>query len=287
MALAVVHSLAMAPRSVAEPLSRLYVRLLDLAIPRLRRVGMRNLEMAFPEMNPAEKVRIVDGVFRSIARMLVTFAQFPRINHANIHEWIRYEGYEHFESARDRGKGVLFATAHLGNWELSAFAHALMSAPMHVVVRPLDNPRIDALVESRRGASGNRLIEKKDFARSILQALKNNEAVGILIDQNAGLDNGVFVDFFGVPACAVVGFAKIAAHSGAAVIPGFALWSEEERKYILRFYPPLPLTGDATLDTQILHAQLECVIRRYPDQWLWLHRRWKTRPPGCKDLYAR
>jgi KDO2-lipid IV(A) lauroyltransferase len=287
MALAVVHSLAMAPRSVAEPLSRLYVRLLDLAIPRLRRVGMRNLEMAFPEMNPAEKVRIVDGVFRSIARMLVTFAQFPRINHANIHEWIRYEGYEHFESARDRGKGVLFATAHLGNWELSAFAHALMSAPMHVVVRPLDNPRIDALVESRRGRSGNRLIEKKDFARSILQALKNNEAVGILIDQNAGLDNGVFVDFFGVPACAVVGFAKIAAHSGAAVIPGFALWSEEERKYILRFYPPLPLTGDATLDTQILHAQLECVIRRYPDQWLWLHRRWKTRPPGCKDLYAR
>src|SRR5205807_3568214 len=206
------------------------------------------------------------GVFRSIARVMITFARFPKITKNNIHEWIRYEGYEHFEQSLKCGKGVLFATAQLGNWELSAFAHALMSAPMHVVVRPLDNPRIDALVERRRAASGNHLIEKKDFARSILQALKNNEAVGVLIDQNAGLDNGVFVDFFGVPACAAAGFAKLAAHSGAAVIPGFAIWSEEERKYVLRFYRPLPLTGDATLDTQILHAQLECVIRKYPDQ---------------------
>src|SRR6266850_3122060 len=286
MALVAVHSLAIVPRALAEPLARLYTRLLDFAIPRLRCVGMRNLAMALPALNREERARIVDGVFRSIARMLVAFARFPRIDKDNIHEWIRYEGYEHFEAALERGKGVLFATAHLGNWELSAFAHALMSAPMHVVVRPLDNPRINALVRSRRAVSGNRLIEKKDFARSILQALKNNEAVGILIDQNAGLDNGVFVDFFGVPACAVVGFAKIAAHSGAAVIPGFALWSEEERKYILRFYPPLPLTGDAALDTQILHTQLECVIRQYPDQWLWIHRRWKTRPPGSPDLYT-
>jgi KDO2-lipid IV(A) lauroyltransferase len=286
MALVVVHSLAIAPRALAEPLARLYTRIFDIAMPRLRRVGMRNLEMALPHLAAEDRKRIVDGSFRSIARMLVTFARFPRIKKENVHEWIRYEGYEHFERALQRGKGVLFATAHLGNWELSAFAHALMSAPMHVVVRPLDNPRIDALVESRRATSGNRLIEKKDFARSILQALKNNEAVGILIDQNAGLDNGVFVDFFGTPACAVAGFAKLAAHSGAAVIPGYALWSEKEQKYILRFYPPLPLTGDAALDTQILHSQLECVIRRYPDQWLWMHRRWKTRPPGSKDLYA-
>jgi len=286
LALIVVHSLAIAPDPLAEPLARVYTRLLDLAIPRLRRVGMRNLEIALPGLNAKERTRIVNGVFRSIARMLVTFARFPRMTRDNIHGWIRYEGYEHFERALEQGKGVLFATAHLGNWELSAFAHALMSAPMRVVVRPLDNPRIDALVEFRRALSGNHLVEKRDFARSILQALKNNEAVGVLIDQNAGLDNGVFIDFFGVPACAVVGFAKLAAHSGAAVIPGFAIWSEEERKYVLRFYPPLPLTGDAALDTQILHTQLECIIRQYPDQWLWIHRRWKTRPPGCDNLYA-
>jgi KDO2-lipid IV(A) lauroyltransferase len=287
LALAVIQSLAVAPRTVAESLARLYTRALDLAMPRLRRVAMRNLAMALPERTPDEHARIVDGVFRSIARALVSFSRFPRITKNNIHEWIRYEGYEHFEHARQQGRGVLFATAHLGNWELSAFAHALMSAPMHVVVRPLDNERIDALVESRRAGSGNRLIGKKDFARSILQALKDNEAVGVLVDQNAGLDDGVFVDFFGIPACAGVGFAKFAAHSGAAVIPGFALWSEEERKYILKFYPSLPVTGDAEVDTQVLHAQLERVIREYPDQWLWLHRRWKTRPPGAKDLYAR
>jgi KDO2-lipid IV(A) lauroyltransferase len=174
---------------------------------------------------------------------------------------------------------VLFATAHLGNWELSAFAHALLAAPMHVVVRPLDNPLIDALVERRRSLSGNRLIFKKDYARAILKALAANEAVGILVDQNASLDDGVFVDFFGVPACAGTGFAKLAAHSGAAVIPGFALWSETERRYVLRFYPPVPMTGDAARDTAAVQKQLEEVIRAYPDQWLWIHQRWKTRPP--------
>jgi KDO2-lipid IV(A) lauroyltransferase len=286
LAMGVIYSLAIAPRSVAEPLARFYTRSLDLAIPRLRRVGMRNLEMALPELSDEARVRIIDGVFRSIARVLVSFARFPRLNADNIHQWIRYEGYEHFERAIEQGKGVLFATAHLGNWELSAFAHALMSAPMHVVVRPLDNARIDAMVESRRAGSGNHIIGKREFARSILRALKDNEAVGILVDQNSGLEDGVFVDFFGIQACTGAAFAKFAARSGAAVIPGFALWSETERKHILRFYPPVAVTGDIARDTQMLHAQLESVIREYPDQWLWIHRRWKTRPPGGKKLYG-
>jgi len=286
LAWGVVHSLAIVPRPLAESLARLYTRFLDLAIPRLRRVGMRNLELALPDLSAGDRTRVIDGVFHSIARVLVSFAQFPRLNRENIHQLIRYEGYEHFESALKLGKGVLFATAHLGNWELSAFAHALMSGPMHVVVRPLDNARVDALVESRRAASGNKIIGKKEFARSILRALKDNEAVGILVDQNAGLEDGVFVDFFGVQACAGAAFAKFAAHSGATVIPGFALWSEGERKHILRFYPPVPVTGDIACDTQALHTQLESVIRQYPDQWLWIHRRWKTRPPGDSDLYC-
>jgi KDO2-lipid IV(A) lauroyltransferase len=198
---------------------------------------------------------------------------------------VTYEGYEHFESALRCGRGVLFATAHLGNWELSAFAHALLSAPMHVVVRPLDNYNIDRLVESRRTLSGNRVIEKKDFARSILKALAANEAVGILIDQNAGLDQGTFIDFFGVPACAGTGFAKLAARTGAVVVPGFALWSDGEQRYVLRFYPPVEMTGCAEDDTARLHGVLESVIREYPDQWLWIHRRWKTRPAGEPPIY--
>jgi len=279
-------SLALTPLPISNLLARGYARLLDLSMPRLRRVAMRNLEFALPQLQASERARIAGGVFRSIARLLVTFSRFPRMNRKNIGNWIRYEGYEHFEQALSRGKGVLFATAHLGNWELSAFAHALLSKPMHVVVRPLDNPLIDALVTQRRTGSGNRLIEKKDFARSILSALTKNEAVGILIDQNASTDNGVFVPFFGVDACSGAGFAKLAAHTGAAVIPGFAIWSESERKFILRFYAPVEGTGDVRQDTARLHAILESVIREYPDQWLWIHRRWKTRPAGEPPLYV-
>jgi KDO2-lipid IV(A) lauroyltransferase len=184
------------------------------------------------------------------------------------------------EEALRQGRGVLFATAHLGNWELSAYAYALLAAPMHVVVRPLDNPLIDALVERRRALSGNRIIGKGDYARSILKALGANEAVGILVDQNSSADTGVFVDFFGMKACAAVGFARLAAHSGAAVIPGFAVWEEAERRYVLRFRPPVPITGDPVRDTQQVQCQLEEAIRQYPDQWLWIHRRWRTRPAG-------
>jgi KDO2-lipid IV(A) lauroyltransferase len=156
---------------------------------------------------------------------------------------------------------------------------------MHVLVRPLDNPRIDRLISRCRALSGNHLIEKKESARAILKALAANQAVGILVDQNVSLDEGVFVDFFGVPACAGTAFVRLAARSGAAVIPGFALWSEAERRYVLRFYPPLEITGDAEEDTRRLHRQLEAVIREHPDQWLWIHRRWKTRPPGEPSLY--
>ena len=280
-----LKTLEWSPRGAAEWLARRYVGLLDLVIPRLRQGALRNLELALPATSPEERQRITRGAFHSIARLLVVLARFPQIRRENIGAWIRYEGYEHFEEALRRGRGVLFATGHLGNWELSAFAHAILSAPMHVVVRPLDNRRLDALVERRRTLSGNKIIEKKDFARGILKALAANEAVGILADQNTSTDEGVFVNFFGIPACTNTGLARIAAHSGAAVIPGFALWSEEEGRYVLRFYPPVEITGDLVADTQRVQQQLESVIREHPGQWLWIHRRWKTRPPGEKPLY--
>ncbi len=272
----VLWSLDRAPR-----LGAFYAQLLDLAIPRLRRTALRNLEMA----GFVDRDRIVDGVFRSIGRLLATFARFPRITRENVSQYIRYEGLENFKRAEAKGRGILVATAHLGNWELSAFAHAFLTAPMNIVVRPLDHPRIDRLVEQRRALSGNRIIEKKDAARGILRALAANEAVGILIDQNTTLDQGVFIDFFGIKACAGSAFAKLAHHSGAAVVPGFALWSETEQRYILRFYPAVEINGDVTGDTQRIHTQLESVIREYPNQWLWIHRRWKTRPPGEPQIY--
>lgn len=276
----VLGSVALCPT-----LARVYLKLLDLAIPRWRRAAVRNLEIAGIGHAGADADSLIDGMFRSIARMLVTFARFPSMNRENIGKWIRYEGLDNFQKALGRGRGVLVATAHLGNWELSAFAHAMMTAPMDVVVRPLDNARVDALVERRRSLSGNHIISKRDAAREILRALKSGGAVGILVDQNAVIEEGVFVDFFGTAACAGAGFAKVAHHSGAAVVPGYALWSEQERRYVLRFDPEIPMSGDVREDTQRIHSHLENVIRRHPDQYLWIHKRWKTRPPGELGLY--
>jgi Kdo2-lipid IVA lauroyltransferase/acyltransferase len=267
-----------------------YVKVLDLAIPRWRRAAVRNLEIAGvagagsgPDF--IDRDAIINGMYRSIARMLVTFARFPSMNSGNTNKWIRYDGLENFQNALARGRGVLVATGHLGNWELSAFAHGLMTAPMDVVVRPLDNSRVDALVERRRALSGNHIISKRDAAREILRALKSGQAVGILVDQNTVIEEGVFIDFFGTAACAGAGFAKLAHHSGAAVVPGYALWSEQEQRYLLRFDPEIPMSGDVREDTQRIHGHLESVIRRHPDQYLWIHKRWKTRPPGEAALY--
>jgi KDO2-lipid IV(A) lauroyltransferase len=274
-------SLAHAPFGLA----RFYVALLDLAIPRLRRTAMRNLEIAYPEKSVAERKVIASEVFGTVARLIWIFARFPQIKRENVHNLIRYEGLEHYLEAKKAGRGILFATAHFGNWELSAFAHALMTEPMHIMIRPLDNPGIDRLVEDRRQLSGNRLIVKWDSARAVLRALHQNDAVGVLIDQNTSLQEGVFVDFFGTPACANTAFAKIAARTGAAVIPGFAIWREDEKRYVLTFHPPVDISGDPAADTQRLHKVLENTIRRNPGQWLWIHRRWKTRPPGEANLY--
>jgi Kdo2-lipid IVA lauroyltransferase/acyltransferase len=266
-------------------LARFYAKLLDLAVPRLRRTARRNLELAYPEKSAAEREAIADEVFLTIARLLYAFARFPKIQRSNVADWIRCEGLEHYFGAKKAGRGVLVATAHFGNWELSAFAHALMTEPMHVMIRPLDNPAVDRLVEERRQLSGNKLIVKWDGARSVLRALQQDDAVGILIDQNTSLDEGVFVDFFGTPACANTAFAKIAERTGAAVVPGFAVWSEKETRYVLRFYPAIVMTGEPAEDTQRIHRFLEGVIREHPGQWLWIHRRWKTRPPGQPSLY--
>ncbi len=278
-------ALRVSPLAASNALARGVTRLLDAIAPRLRRVALKNLSFAFPQVDAQQHGRIVDGVFRSIARMLVALARFPSLDATNISEWIGYEGLENYQGAKRDGRGILVATAHLGNWELSAFAHALLTEPMNALVRPLDNPLIDDLVEARRTHSGNRLIYKKDAARTILKALQNNEAVGILIDQNTSASEGVFINFFGKPACAGSAFAKLAHRSKAAVIPGFALWNEQTRRYVLRFYPRVEMTGDVQADTQRIHSVFEEVIRESPDQWMWIHRRWKTRPPGELPFY--
>jgi KDO2-lipid IV(A) lauroyltransferase len=273
------------PRGAAMPVAHGCTKLLDLALPKLRRVGNANLCMALPALSSEERRQILDGVFRSIARILVAVAKFPDIDSEATKSWIRYEGLENFQKAKAKGKGILVATAHLGNWELSAFTHAFMTEPMGVMVRPFDNPLIDNFIERRRALSGNTIIGKREAVRTVIRMLRENCAVGMLIDQNSAAAEGVFVRVFGVLACANAGFARLAARTGATVIPGFAFWEQQERKYVLRFYPEIPMTGDAQADTQAIHSFFEEVISKYPDQWMWIHRRWKTRPAGEAPLY--
>lgn len=272
-------ALRVSPPPLAHWLSRRAVGVFTLAIPKLRATGRRNLELA------GLPTGILDGVSRHVARNLFWFARLPQLNAQNIREVIDYEGFEHYAEAKRRGRGVLFATAHLGNWELSAIAHSLLTEPMHVVVRPLDHPGLDAIVEAQRARTGNTVIAKKNAAREILRALRRNQPVGILVDQNSLPPEGGFIRFFGLDAATNLMFVRLAHQSGAAIIPGFALWRESQQRHVLKFYPPLPLTGDVVADTQKLHAVIEGVIREYPDQWMWWHRRWKTRPPGEPDLY--
>jgi Kdo2-lipid IVA lauroyltransferase/acyltransferase len=258
---------------------------------RLRRAGMRNLALAFPEKSEAERARILRGEFTSLGRQLAELCQFPRYTLENIEQVVVYDGPENFERAYARGKGVLFLTAHFGGWELSAFAHSLHGHWLHVVMRPMDNPYLDRLVQSYRTMHGNKVVDKDDFVRGLLAAMKAGETVGILMDTNMTPPQGMFVNFFGIPACTASGLARIALRTEAAVVPGFTIWDEKLGKYRLRFDPALELirTGDLEADivanTQMFTRVIEDYVRKYPEQWLWVHRRWKTRPEGEPGLY--
>lgn len=292
---AVVWPLVKALGILPRPLARLMALLLAGAVyhlhPRLRRVGLRNLEIAMPELPTKERSRIVRGVFRSLARLLVEFCRFPKYTRANVSEIAVYEGFENFDAAKRRGKGVLLLTAHLGGWEVGSFVHSVHGHPLRIVVRPLDNPYINALVERYRTLHGNRTFAKSEFARALLDAMHKGETVGLLMDQNMTPPQGVFVPFFGVQACTASGIARVAMKTGAAVVPAFTIWDKVLRKYRIRFDPALTLvrTGNSGKDlianTALFNQVLEEYVRKYPDQWLWVHRRWKTRPEGEQGLY--
>lgn len=287
----IVRIMGSLPRSVARSLGAAIGRAAYLAIPRLRRVGYRNLSLAFPNLPLRERRRILRTLYRNLGWQLAEFCQMPRYTLDRASQFIRYQGLEHYLQARDLGRGVLVLTGHLGAWELSSFYHSLAGYPMSMVIRRLDNPLVDRLVNRIRCLHGNRVLHKNDFARGLIAAMRAGETVGVLMDTNMTPPQGVFVDFFGHPACTASGVARVALRTGAAVVPGFLLWEPGEARYVLHFLPPLQLaaTGDeerdAVANTQLFTDVLEQVIRQYPEQWLWVHRRWKTRPFGESALY--
>jgi KDO2-lipid IV(A) lauroyltransferase len=259
--------------------------------PRLRRVGLRNLELAFPGRPLAQRRKILRGVYVSLGRLLGEACLFPSYTQKNVSEIAVYQGFENFQAAEKRGKGVLLLTGHFGGWEVGSFFHSLQGHPMQIVVRPLDNPYVDALVTRYRGLHGNTMIGKQEFARGLIAAMRKNATVGILMDTNMTPPQGVFVDFFGIPACTASGLARVALHTDASVVPAFTIWDPVLRRYRVEFDRAVELvrTGDNEADTvtntAIFTKVIEEYVRRYPDQWLWVHRRWKSRPPGDPPLY--
>ena len=209
-----------------------------------------------------------------------------------MYDTVQMVGEENYRAAEQGGKGLLLLGGHIGAWELSSFALGLYGHPCHFLVRAITNARVDALVNQYRGLSGGKPIEKNESARVMLKVLHTGGAVGILADHNTALEEGVFVDFFGIPACSTSGLARIALRTGVPVVPVYALWDETAGKYCLHIDPQMELirTGDVDVDVRANTARfiqiVENIARAHPDQWLWVHKRWKTRPPGEKPIYT-
>jgi KDO2-lipid IV(A) lauroyltransferase len=287
----ILKKLGILPRPVARSIAAGVVRTFYALMPKLRKTAQVNLRIAFPEWSDAQREAVVRGMLRNLAWMAVEFARFPKYSKENIEQVVVIEGHENFLEGQRRGKGVLVLTGHIGAWELSSFAHALYGHPLHYMARPLDNKRIDALVNGYRCLPGNRPIFKNESARVMLKVLKEAGTIGILADQNTMPDEGVFVDFFGKTASTTSGIARVALHTEAAVVPGYAVWDENSRKYRLCFEPAVELirTGDTERDvfenTQKFAKVIEEIIRKYPEQWVWVHGRWNTRPEGEPPVY--
>jgi len=274
------------PRAWARGLGAQLARVLYALLPRLKKTAEFNLRLAFPDWDDEQRAEVIRAMVRNLGWMAAEFAQLPKLTRGNIEDVVVLDAHENFLEGQKRGKGVLYLTGHIGAWELSSFAHALYGFPLHYMARPVDNPRVDKLVNAYRCLSGNQSIFKNESARAVLKVM-----VGILADQNTMPEEGVFVDFFGTSACTTTGIARVALHTDAAVVPGYAVWDASMRKYRLRFEPPVDMvrTGDADRDifenTQRFAKVIEGIIRKYPEQWVWVHARWKTRPKGEAALY--
>ena len=286
-----LKSLGILPRRAAIFVSKRIARLIFKVHRKLRQTGYRNLEMAMPELSQRQREEILAGAFDNLGRLLGEFSQFLKIRRETISDVVVYEGFEHYAQAAAKGRGVLMLTGHIGAWELCAFAHGVYGHPLSFLARPLDNPLLERMIGRYRALSQNRPIDKNNSVREVLKTLKQGKDVGLLIDANTLANEGVFCDFFGVPACSTTGLAVFALRSDAPVVPGFLLWDEGAKKHILRFGPEIPLvkTGDfkeeVAINTARFTGAIEDCVRQFPEQWLWIHRRWRTRPDGEPDLY--
>ena len=287
----ILKSVGLLPRPFALKAGEAVGTLAFRLLPHLRRHAEINLQMAFPEITEEERDHIKRRSFNNLGRLLGEISQFPRLNRHNITSIVTYEGLENYLNAKAKGHGVILLTGHIGAWELSVYAHSIYGYPMSFLARRVDNPLVEQLADSYRARYGNRGIDKKNSVREVLRTLKTGGVVGILADLNATREEGVFCDFFGTAACTTAGVAALALRTGATVLPGYLVWDETAGLHRLHFDQPIETvnTGrqkeDIVANTARYAKVLESIIRRYPDQWLWIHRRWRTRPEGEPEIY--
>jgi Kdo2-lipid IVA lauroyltransferase/acyltransferase len=248
-----------------------------------RRMALTNIESAIPDLAPADRRRVCRGSFQHLGLMLVEFASLLTQPPKRSLEGIVLEGLDHLQKTMAIHGRALVLSAHLGNWEFLALSHRLMGFPATVVVRPLDAPGLDTLAERLRSRAGVELIDKRGALRPVLGALRRGRLVALLLDQNASRREGIFASFFGRPASTPKSLAVLALRTRTPVVPMFIYRTGIERHRVV-IHPPLfvedaPDAELAVADlTQRCTTAIEAAIRVAPDQWMWIHNRWRTQP---------
>jgi KDO2-lipid IV(A) lauroyltransferase len=287
------QAMGLLPRRFAVSAGRALAYLTYLIVPRLRRIGDVNLRMAYPEMSASARGRLLRDSMLNLGRHLGEFTRFSSITPETLRQTIDCDGLENIEAARARGRGVIILSAHLGAWEMISFTMSAFGYPFDFLVRRIENPAVERLIETIRTRFGNRTIDKRSAARVMLTTLRAGNLLALMVDINVVRNKGIFVKFFGVPACTTFIAAKLSLRTGAPLVPIFAPWDEQHQRYVMQIGAPLTIerSGNEENDVRQLTKRftrvVEDQIRRYPDQWLWIHKRWRTQPKGQKNFYEK
>jgi len=289
-----VAILALLPGPFATRIAMVGSRLLFACLPRLRHIGLRNLELAFPDFSLTERRQLLEQSFENFGRIIADFAHFPHATPtdlaARVETSFPKELEARYHAAKATGRGVIFVTSHLGNWEMLALAGSTIFEPIAYLARPLDNPLLDRYTSRVRSRFGNRPINKRDSVLEGLAILDAGGRLGLLADVNTLQRDGVFVPFFGHLACTTHSVAMLALRTKALIVPVCCVWDTNRYRILVGELVEAVRTASYAkkniIDTTVLYtAEIEKFIRAYPGQWIWIHRRWKTRPSGQPSLY--
>ena len=285
----IIGALGLFPYKTSLKIGETFGRSIVRVFPKLAKTSYRNVELAFPELDEKERKEIAHGTFTSLGRHLGFISHMNRFQKEDIRNLIEVRGKENFYDSAETGKGIIFFTGHFGSWEVFNLLPPAFDLRINILVRRIDNPLVEDYVDKMRTRFGSVTLGKRQAPRKMFDLLENGEVVGILADLNAQLHDGVFVDFFDVPACTTKSIAKFALRSEAIILPAFAVWEDDRYVVHLGKAVDYEVTEDKDADilaiTKSYTKVVEEYVRKYPEQWLWIHKRWQTRKKGEDSLY--